>query len=302
MEPLIHSCEGLLLLDKKLNIVRFSHLSVQEYLETRDEIWNVNVIDAQLYVSESCLWALQSSPEASLYEYAACNWFKHCRSYQDRLRSSKDIKYEMNIPLLSSFLGCFTEPSSSYVNWASWVEKKGKYHDLAVVLSTPLCPAFSAAYTGMGELVSWLWDSDGNDLEIANNSGLPLLGVASMHGTKWSVAEMLKAGKFQISSVQGALYSALEGGNISTIEPLLDSGANVNFTGGIHGTALGTAAHLGKLDIAKLLIDRGADVNLTGGLHGSALGNAAYQGHVDIVTLLLDQGANVNLAGDMVVP
>ncbi|RPB27792.1 hypothetical protein L211DRAFT_765715, partial [Terfezia boudieri ATCC MYA-4762] len=33
VEVLIHSCEGLLLLDKQLDVVRFSHLSVQEYLE-----------------------------------------------------------------------------------------------------------------------------------------------------------------------------------------------------------------------------------------------------------------------------
>ncbi|RPB27788.1 hypothetical protein L211DRAFT_802384, partial [Terfezia boudieri ATCC MYA-4762] len=71
VEVLIHSCEGLLLLDKQLDIVRFSHLSVQEYLETRNEIWDVNIIDVQLFVSECCLWTLQSPLDLPLYEYAA---------------------------------------------------------------------------------------------------------------------------------------------------------------------------------------------------------------------------------------
>ncbi|RPB27784.1 hypothetical protein L211DRAFT_778835, partial [Terfezia boudieri ATCC MYA-4762] len=71
VEVLIHSCEGLLLLDKQLDVVRFSHLSVQEYLETQNEIWDVNIIDVQLFVSESCLWTLQSPLNLPLYEYSA---------------------------------------------------------------------------------------------------------------------------------------------------------------------------------------------------------------------------------------
>ena len=55
VEQLIQSCEGLLLLDSTLDVVRFSHLSVQEYLEIRSETWDVSVVEAELFVSESCL-------------------------------------------------------------------------------------------------------------------------------------------------------------------------------------------------------------------------------------------------------
>lgn len=123
LDLLIHSCEGLLLLNTTLDVVRFSHLSAQEYLEMPNEMWNVSIIDAQLFVSESCLWTLQSPLESPLYEYAAYNWFHHCRSYQDLILSKDiDIKHQLNIPLLNSFLGSFKQASPSYLKWGSWIQ------------------------------------------------------------------------------------------------------------------------------------------------------------------------------------
>ena len=187
LEQLLQSCEGLLLLDTALNVVRFSHLSVQEYLETQNEIWDVSAIDAELFVSESCLWILQLSVELPLYEYAARNWFHHCRSYQDLMLSGANAngaKHELRIPLLDSFLGSFKQPAASYVKWADWVgDMVSSYDSLSCVRSTPLYPAFSAAFSGLGQLVSSFWVSDGNDMNINNTRGDSLLQVASQYGT-----------------------------------------------------------------------------------------------------------------------
>jgi len=108
VEQLIQCCEGLLILDKTLDVVRFSHLSVQEYLEWRNEIWDIGLVDAQRFVSESCLWTLQSSLESPIYEYAALNWFHHCRSYQDLVLSA----VRPRVPSMSSASQSWT---------ASWV-------------------------------------------------------------------------------------------------------------------------------------------------------------------------------------
>ncbi|KAF8417654.1 hypothetical protein EV426DRAFT_709670 [Tirmania nivea] len=263
VELLIHSCEGLLQLDKQLDVVRFSHLSVQEYLETGNEIWNI--IDAQLLVSESCLWTLQSSLEVPLYDYAARNWFLHCRSYQDLVLSAanlKDNKHKLRIPLLDRFLGSFKQASASYVKWADWVGVHvSRYDYLFGVRSTPLCPAFSAAFAGLGELVSWLWDSVGNDMKVQNDHGNSLLDVASRHGTAWIVAKVLNGG-FEISDVQNALYTAVKASKLSIIKLLLDQGADVNLPAGNHGTALGAAVYRINSQVRMLSYSR------TGGRRG----------------------------------
>jgi len=185
VELLIQSCEGLLLLYTTWypDVVRFSHLSVQEYLETGNEIWDIGIIDAQLFVSETCLWALQygHGPGSPLYEYAAGNWFKHCRSYQDLVLSAGGTKHQLCVPLLNMFLGSFKQASASYITWVDWVGEFSQYDDRSpyCVRSTPLCPAFSAAFAGLGELVGGLWDSEENEINTRNYFGDSLLDIAS---------------------------------------------------------------------------------------------------------------------------
>ena len=50
VDLVIHVCGGLIIRDHELKVMRFAHLSVQEYLETRKDSWGV--IDAQRFVSE----------------------------------------------------------------------------------------------------------------------------------------------------------------------------------------------------------------------------------------------------------
>jgi len=309
VDLLIQTCKGLLLLDTTLGVVRFSHLSVQEYLETKNEIWDVTVTDAQLFVAESCLWTLQAGYHLNspLYEYSAFNWFKHCRSYQGFVVSTgniNDTKHKLSIPLLDSFLGSFKQGSASYVKWADWVgaeEQDHTYTGLECVLSTPLYPAFSAVFAGLGELVSWLWQSEGNDMNIKNQSDASLLDIAGRfyyNGAAWIVAEVLR-GDCDINHLSGALDNASLAEVPELIETLLHRGADVNFIGGDFGTALAAAAVGGSLEVVKLLLDRGANVNLRSGYaeFGTALEAAAYKGNTGVVTLLLDRGVDVNLIG-----
>ncbi|KAF8427950.1 hypothetical protein EV426DRAFT_640542 [Tirmania nivea] len=322
IEMVINICGGLIILDRKLQVLRFAHLSVQEYLETRENIWGI--IDAHRFVSEGCLWTLQCgpSPEPAIYDYAGHYWFRHCRSYQDLALSqnTQDFKHALDIPILNTYLGSFDCASIPFAWWVGWLEKISSPSRLREesVRSKPLSPAFAAAIFGLGELVSWLWHSEGVNMGIKNEKGQSLLYLASRYGTTWIMTCVLtRSTELDINEVgpsETALSGAAYSGSIQKATLPLDRGADVNLTFDcLYGTALSTAAAhgklkiyvapgsradvcLGRLQMAKLLLDRGADINFTSdGICGTALGAAAFGGKVEMAMLLLDRGADVNL-------
>jgi len=95
-----------------------------------------------------------------------------------------------------------------------------------------------------------------------------------------------------------ALYEAAESGDISDINELLNSGANVNCALRGDGSPLIGAARKGRLAAVRLLLERGADPNMSVSGDGNPLIVAASWGHSDVVSLLLDRGASI----DQIVP
>jgi len=309
LELVIHVCGGLVLLDQEAEVMRFAHLSVREYLEVRKDSWSI--IDTERFVSEGCLWTLLRGPSLMplLYDYAGRNWFRHCRSYQDIALSqtTEDPNYTLDIPTLNTFLGSFDCPSIRFVEWVGWLPKHEVHEGLNLaqtVESTPLSPAFAAAVCGLGELVSWLWHSEGADLAIKNKRNESLLYLASRYGTIWIMEHIItQAAGVDVDGVQSAysgtaLAGAALSGNLERVSLLLGRGAAINTTfGGEYGTALGMTACSGTLKMATLLLDRGADISITAGHYGTALGVAAYWGNIEMATLLLGRGADINITG-----
>ena len=301
IDLVVDVCGGLILLDQKLEVVRFAHLSVHEYLETRKDTWGV--IDAQRFVSEGCLWTLQCGPSLvpALYKYAGENWFLHCRSYQDIALSlsSQDPNHTLDIPILNTFLGSFGCPSIHFVEWA---KHNLSFEHRSSILSIPLRPAFAAAVFGLGELVSWLWHSEGADMNIKNDHNHSLLYLASRDGTTWTVACILARGVDldinEVGSKVTALWGAAYSGVLEKAALLLGNGADINLAfRGYCGTALEKAAAEGQLEMATFLLDRGAEINLTSSSYfGTAVGAAAGRGQLEMAKLLLDRGANRDLA------
>ena len=92
--------------------------------------------------------------------------------------------------------------------------------------------------------------------------------------------------------LRGALYSAVSGSAISTINSLLDAGVNISKVIEGAANALHIAANRGDLKIAKLLLEHGfEDLD---GCYGDSMHIAVVKGHTDMVQLLLDYGADVN--------
>ncbi len=89
-----------------------------------------------------------------------------------------------------------------------------------------------------------------------------------------------------------ALQFAARGGKLSSVQLLLDHGANVNQQNSAGGN---TALHVTEgLDVAKLLVASGADINLCNTAGSTALHRAAISGHVDIAKYLISLGLDVS--------
>ena len=329
IDQLIHFCGGLLLLDKQLGVgvMRFSHLSVQEYLETESMNKYWDIINAQRLVMEACLWILQCPfpPESvSLYTYTACHWFRHCRLYQDLVvgattaADSKPSTHTLDVPSLKSFLASFDQPTTSYEKWKRWLSAYDNVtqgrdlgledYERRLLEYLPVYPAFAAALGGLGELISWLWLTKGIDVNVRNEMGAPLLHYAIRSGSAELVERMITMGA-DIDAVdregKSTLMLAVGCNSLKIVLLLLDRGANINFVANRRscGAALGSACGELKggfnVELVSLLLDRGADINLVanGSYNGTALGCAALRGSVEVVSLLLDRGADINAIG-----
>lgn len=96
------------------------------------------------------------------------------------------------------------------------------------------------------------------------------------------------------------LVSALNTGNISVLEKLLEAGIDINTPAVGDGTPLMIASAKGNLDMVESLLSLGANPNAFSEGDGNALIVAAKMNHADIAKRLLESGADINaiVAGD----
>lgn len=93
------------------------------------------------------------------------------------------------------------------------------------------------------------------------------------------------------------LYYAAELGLSCIVRALLETGAAINFVGGMYGSALSGATFGGHEDVVRILLELGADVNIRGGRFDTPLQTACVNRRVDVFNLLLTQGADINITG-----
>ena len=90
-----------------------------------------------------------------------------------------------------------------------------------------------------------------------------------------------------------ALGRAVKGGDMSTLEALLDGGDDINGACRVFGSALQTAVVMGNQEMVRFLLEEGAEVNRKGGQYHTPLLAAVVCGHEEIVSLLLRRQAEV---------
>ena len=303
----LEACRNLLTIDQS-GVCRFSHLSVQEYLEAN----HFSNGQAHLMVGSVCLrvlldptnWqSINSLPsmyqvqggEEDVLRYIVAYWPHHVQlhaeqSVDDPLKS-----------LVKKFLGSLNEASAAYACWSHkfpvYMEQAEQFYPGGSPGSSG--PAFTVVFFGLNKMLDNWWVSN-LDVELIDSNRHSLLHIAGMRGNLLAARQLLDLGA-NPDIRGGNLGSALQAAAINESEVivrlLLDRGADINGQGGIYGNAIQAAAAQDNEVIARLLLERGADIHTQGGKYGHALPAATANGNEVIVSLLLDRGADINAQG-----
>jgi ankyrin repeat protein len=291
-------------------VCRFSHLSVQEYLEqnhwSKDDCHTIAACTCLRYLTnDELLHSIERTNSvrdafSTLHGYVD-GWFNHVRYFE-----STDFSEELK-RLLDIFLG--GDPYGTTTYYLDWI----RHADLVQIspinfwkgpsartiitagvtpplLARDICQPLYSALCGcicleLAPIIGY-WLVEGRlhpDAEVGSEK---LLAVASAFVDIRLCRALIYCGAdINAPSLRlgSALQAALEGQfddpmNGGVLELLLEKGADVNLAAGRCGTALQRAAWRSppRRYILQLLLDRGADVNASQGEMGTALQLTAY--------------------------
>ena len=293
IDDIINVSRTLVVLDKELDLFDLAHLSVREFLETKEQFsWIVqNVV-----VGQRCLVACMDiggthpdvvSANEELKSYAKCCWGLHCSfSEEGRIDENLDLGPERNyLPRLfkqftvlegagsPEFRRCvsdFDQEAKSLLNAVpSTIIESGKLR--LFIERMRACawgpgqetPNFAACVWSFKEILVIKARTQKSDLRMLNINGHTCLHIA-------------------------AAYSSPD-----IVQLLLSRGADPNYGNG--NLAVHLAAERGSLSILNLLLKAQADFEAKDNTGRSPLMVAVANNHLALVERLLEQGAKIDV-------
>ena len=302
----LEACRNLLMIDQS-GVCRFSHLSVQEYLEAH----HYSHGQAHLMVASSCLrvlldpanWqSIENLPTHNenqgegddVLRYIVAYWPHHVR-----LHAEEGVDSCLK-SLVKEFLGSPNEASAAYACWSHkfpvYIEQRESFYENGFPGSSP---AFAVVIFRLNLILDNWWISN-LDVDLIDYEGQSLLYIAAMSNNFPAARALLDWGadcNIRGGQLGSALQAAASEGSESIVRLLLDRGADTNAQGGYYSNALQAAVLQSNEDIVRLLLDRGADINAHSGDYGNALQASVAEGNEVIIRLLLDRGADINAQG-----
>jgi ankyrin repeat protein len=264
LAKMIDICFNLVVLDSELNVLRFAHISFQEFLETRIEFapHYVHRVAARNCL-DFCLEGLPAgmetdlSPRDNFHYYSAIYWAEHCRI---TLANGADDSITSK---MQEFVFDRGDVALGFVDWIQEVNKFTKklpndhalLKELHSVIHSGGSPLFTACMFGLAPIIDDLAHATDYDWNQTNDLG------------------------------QSGLYLAAAAGHKTIVQSLLQHEVNVNTFGGKFGHPLHAACFRGHTSMVEILLDHGADPKLG---PRSALEYALLADHEDVALLLLD--------------
>ncbi|KAJ5947861.1 hypothetical protein N7466_000876 [Penicillium verhagenii] len=296
-EGLLSLCNNFLIVDAQLEVWRFPHLSVREYLEKKPD-WSLS--DAQSHAASTCLSYMMKAYQTKdldinsesekketpinssetgesdngfgkshpFHLYLRHTWYQHLRL----VKETEEAKLK---PLLKLFLGSPHSSSMQYRNW----------HQLAFQdtrsWGTLWNNEFHAVrYFGM--------DSPRDIMDEISPSNSAILAVCRFSFPD-VFADWYEEGAIDITcqNKRGAnlLFLSALAGSTSICKLLVQGEIDVNFILDTnyemgqtqHKSALSAAAIHGNLEIVKYLVEAGANVNAVLPHSGHEISNSAFE-------------------------
>ncbi len=149
-----------------------------------------------------------------------------------------------------------------------------------------------AARAGRLETMETLLSS-GMDPDLTDQYGKTPLYYAVSFNQKQMVTLLLDHHANPNASDQ-PLLCAVDRGNLSIVDLLLQAGAHINTKAKDGRTALQLAAIGNQLDLIRHLMEKGADVNARDNEGTSPLDEAVWRGYLEATAILLARGARLN--------
>ena len=264
LDKMIDICLDLVVLDSELNILRFAHISFQEFLETRAEFapHNIHKVAAATCLA-FCLEGLprgmesELSPKDHFHHYSAVYWAEHCRitvvHEADQLITNK----------IEEFVFDGDDVALDFIDWMHDVNHLAKKLPNDHLL---------------GKALNSVFHSGGSPLFTACVFGLVSILDHLGHGPDYNWNQTNDFG-------QSGLYLAAASGQKTIVQRLLQHDIQVNTFGGKFGHPLHAACFRGDASIVEMLLDHAADPKLGS---RSALEYALLADNENVALLLLD--------------
>jgi len=319
---LLKACQNLLILDERLNVFRFAHLSVEEYIETQQL-----GVDSHTEIAKICLSLVCSSRSWTDYDltlttregryhdrhlllYSAVFWPWHLNHCRDDCR------------ILAALCEAFVS-EATFQRWIEyhcqriqtrysrdtfWRRSKALQHEGRDILAT-ICVCglgrmlFSISKSQFGWMVIIKLNLHNTFIFESVQRGCVdrLLLCASTFGDL-GIAQHLLDGGADASAVgddrRTPLHLAVIHRHEALVLQLLDRGANASAVDGGRRTPLHLAAIHGHKALAMQLLGRGADASAVDGDRRTPLHLAAIHGHEALVLHLLGRGADASAVDD----
>lgn len=294
----ISVCAGLVIIDNESHIVRLVHYTAQEYFKT---VRPDHLVNAEEEITATCLWYLSSqvilesienndqgnsssTVSFPLLDYAGSNWGWHLR-----LVSSHRID-DAVLRFINDELGM----RSSSRCLRTWENQSSR------TFGSNVSPLHITAYFGLIGLSNWLIDHKHVDPNVWNEYGQAPLFIAAMNNQLAMLDYLLGLPNIDVNAGHDtragtALHVAIDLGHVTTIERLLEAGADIAAITSRGCTPLHHAAEVGNVEITRLLIGAGGDTRAVSTSGTTPLYRGIRSGSLEILEIFLKADGNINV-------
>jgi ankyrin repeat protein len=310
-ENVLDLCSDFLIIDAELDVFRFAHLSVREFLEDLEgyDSERNNALTAQCclrYLSTSTVLDMTTMLPTrkdflnDFHEYACLYWPFHLHGSRDHR-----LCFPLQVVTHDFMIGGQQKASPAFVCWNNAVRnhfargrlyntgrsREDSYHEPRVVEATswPSDCLFIASAWEFCDLLELRIKIDPKTLDDTSGWGHnSALSLACRFGSIGAAQILIDNGaktEQRDGHDRTLLTSAIVRGDLKTVGFLLEHGANPNPE---RNTALHDAAKSGYVDILQLLLEHNINPEITDMADAKPLDYAAANGHEASVKLLLE--------------